>query len=138
MIAEYLWLAPDAGPPPRDVEPLCVVLLGEARAGAIWRNEILEWLQRAGCLYFIAWGEDCETWHDAMDHVHLEAFNYDVPDDKFMMTTWHARETMKEALWFARFAMEHPTVPIARTLLLHVAAHADEARVLHMWDTLPE
>jgi hypothetical protein len=135
---DYLHLTPETAPPPRPPEPLCVVLISEARAKDIWRGQVLEWAQRAGCVYFIAWGENCERWHDDMDDVHLETYAYKPPDDKFMMTTWHANETLEEALWFAKFNVEHPAVRIKRTLLLHIAEKPDEARLRRAWGSLLE
>jgi hypothetical protein len=53
-----------------------------------------------GAVYVATWGPDCERLHDAFDAVQ---------DDSapVAMTTWHAHETLDEALWFVLFA----TVP---------------------------
>ncbi|WP_425304719.1 DUF7684 family protein [Croceicoccus pelagius] len=48
-----------------------------------------------------------------------------MPDDKFVMTTWHADEPISEALWFAGNCASHPDVELKQTVLLHIA---DEAK----------
>lgn len=61
-----------------------------------------------GMVYFCSWGPDCERFHDIVDDVIL---GDDLTQQKFsgpkagdvIMTTWHADETLEEALDF--FAM---------------------------------
>jgi hypothetical protein len=50
-------------------------------------------LLRAGCVYFCAWGTDCERVHDIFDGECLDV-------DPVIMTTWHATDSLDEALWF--------------------------------------
>ena len=50
-------------------------------------------LIRAGCVYFCAWGGDCERVHDVFDG---ECLNI----DPVIMTTWHSDDSLDEALWF--------------------------------------
>jgi hypothetical protein len=65
-----------------------------------------------GMVYFCGWGPDCERFHDIVDEVILEddlgARRFVSPDGSaFVMTTWHANDSLDEALdFFARFA--HP------------------------------
>ena len=49
---------------------------------------------RSGCGYICAWGEECEVVHDVFDE---EA----VAIDRFVMSTWHADESVARALYFA-------------------------------------
>lgn len=53
-----------------------------------------------GLSYFCAWGPGCTLLDDAMDAAVLE---HDLDDDRLVMTTWHARESLAEALWYFRF-----------------------------------
>ena len=53
-------------------------------------------LLRAGCVYFCVWGEDCERVHDVFDGECLDI-------DPVIMTTWHSKESLDEALWFSVF-----------------------------------
>lgn len=62
-------------------------------------------LLRLGCAYFCAWGPDCERVHDAMDR---QVVGDDSPHTYLgcVMTTWHANDSLDDALFFfstARF-----------------------------------
>ena len=58
-----------------------------------------------GMVYFCSWGPGCERFHDIVDEVVVED---DLSQQKFsgpktgdvVMTTWHAHETLEEALDF--------------------------------------
>jgi hypothetical protein len=50
-------------------------------------------LLQAGCVYFCAWGADCERVHDVFDGECLDV-------DPVTMTTWHSEDSLDEALWF--------------------------------------
>jgi hypothetical protein len=52
--------------------------------------------------YVCIWGPDCERVHDVVDAVR----DRDHPggeDDAVVMTTWHADDTLDQALWFALY-----------------------------------
>ena len=56
-------------------------------------------LLKAGARYVCFWGPDCSRVHDACDLAAMElGFNR---GDTVMMTTWHVREPLKEAVWLA-------------------------------------
>jgi hypothetical protein len=53
-------------------------------------------LLERGIAYFCVWGPDCERVHDQFD---LER----MPNEskgQIVMTTWHSKESLSEALWF--------------------------------------
>jgi len=103
------------------------ILVADCPVSESWRERAAEWLVRGGCLYFITWGEACEAWHDAVDVANSHDFEgQTIPDDKFVMTTWHENEPLKEAMWFAAHNADHPTVALVATLIIHVAS--DERR----------
>ena len=63
-------------------------------------GELREFARRLlaqGAVYACAWGPGCERLHDAFDAERDES----VPE---VLTTWHADDTLDEALWFALFA----------------------------------
>ncbi len=65
-------------------------------ASAIGTNVISKFakdLLQSGCVYFCAWGSDCERVHDIFDE---ECFQ----TEPVIMTTWHNNESLNEALWF--------------------------------------
>lgn len=49
-----------------------------------------------GLVSLCAWGPDCERIHDLFDSVRSD----DETDETVIMTTWHSKETLREALWF--------------------------------------
>ncbi len=80
----------------------CLVLI-ERVISAAFRDAVSRDLVQNGCLYMMAWGLDCSLWDDAVDFAHLEQWEFqNSPDDQFVMTTWHDRETMAGVLSFAK------------------------------------
>ena len=76
---------------------------------------------RVGCLYMMAWGVACSAWDDSVDEANLEAFGYGhIPEDRFVMTTWHERDPLEEVFWFAKYNAHHPTAKLDQTVILHI------------------
>jgi hypothetical protein len=127
----YVHLRPDQAPPPLAVGPFKAVVIIEEPVTAEWRDDVSDWLVESGCLYMMAWGDECSLWDDSVDFANLREFDFgDIPDDRSVMTTWHEREPLAEVLWFAAHAAFHSDVPLDRTILVHVAAHEARARLL--------
>lgn len=130
MKVEYLHLQPDQTPPPLSGSPFRAVIVAEVDVGDAWRERIAEWVVKGGCLYALAWGIDCEEWHDSIDLANLKAFDFrDIPDEHFIMTTWHPKEPLKETLWFAGQCAHHPDVDLDLTMIIHISAQAREAEL---------
>jgi hypothetical protein len=53
-------------------------------------------LLERGCVYFCAWGPDCERVHDQFDLQRMPK----EPKGMVVMTTWHSKESLSNALWF--------------------------------------
>ncbi|WP_245824971.1 DUF7684 family protein [Sphingomonas azotifigens] len=122
MPVTYHHLSPEHALPVLPAVPFRAVLVADQGVAPEWRNGIATWLAASGCLYFIAWGTDSEAWHDSVDWANLEAFNFgDIPDERFILTTWHDREPLSEVLWFAGHCARHPDVELRETVLLHLA-----------------
>jgi len=86
-----------------------------------WQTKVSRWLVDSGCLCLMAWGPNCETWDDSVDHANLDAFDWgEIPDDKFVMTSWHENETLEDVFWFCQFCAENPDFGLGDTLLIHV------------------
>ena len=62
-------------------------------------SRVGEQLLESGCAYLCAWGEGCERVHDIFDEVFVGS-NPNSAGDSVVMTTWHAQESLAEALWF--------------------------------------
>lgn len=131
MELDYLHLPPEQDPPSLTNNPFRAVIVSEVAVNQSWRNRISEWLVKGGCLYVVAWGVECEDWHDTVDWTVLEAFDFgDIPDDKFVMTTWHEDEPLSEALWFAGHCASHPNIELEQTVIFHIAEKANRAEML--------
>ncbi len=53
----------------------------------------------SGCEYVCAWGDDCERVHDLFDRVAAERVQELPPVG--LISTWHAADTLPEAMYFA-------------------------------------
>ncbi|MDC3256352.1 hypothetical protein OAU93_03010 [bacterium] len=102
--------------------PFRAVVIVEDTVGADRQSEISKWLVESGCLYMMAWGNDCGSWDDSVDIANLEEFDYaEIPDDRLVMTTWHSEETIAEVFWFCKNCAFHPTVDISNDMILHLS-----------------
>jgi hypothetical protein len=136
---ECLHLPPGQSPPNILGAPFRAVLVIDEDADPEWRKSISEWLVQSRCLYVMAWGTDCEVWHDSVDWANLEAHDYgDIADDDFIMTTWHAKDPLEEAFWFAKFCAFHPTVPLPRLIILHIAASGRCEELIGLYEQAAE
>jgi hypothetical protein len=127
--ATYLHLPVGRTPPPlTGYRPFKAVLVIEQQVTGEWQSLVSDSIVRDGCLYMMAWGQDCSSWHDSVDHANLSAFSFgEIPEDAFVMTTWHPDEPLSEVLWFAAHAALHPSVTLERTLIVHISS--EERRV---------
>ncbi len=57
---------------------------------------LVEPLLQIGGVYFSCWGPDCERVHDVVD----ECESHFPDTDSVVITSWHAHESLKKALWF--------------------------------------
>lgn len=56
----------------------------------------------AGAVYVCAFGDNCELVHDAVDSV-IVTTGREPDDDHAILTTWHGKDTLDDALWYALF-----------------------------------
>lgn len=130
----YLHLRPGEQPPPITARQFRAVIVTEQASDEAWRSQIAEWLVDSGCLYLVAWGVDCVASHDSVDWALLTAFDFgEIPDDRFIMTTWHDEEPLSEAFWFAGHCASHPTVALSQTILMHVTRQAEGPALLRAY-----
>jgi hypothetical protein len=122
MDPEYIHLIPDGSLPDLTGHVFRAVVIVETAITAGWREKVSAWLVKNGCLYMMAWGQDCSLWDDSVDHANLDEFNYgDIPGDRFVMTTWHDKEPLQEVFWFCEHTASHPTVDLNRIILVHIS-----------------
>lgn len=132
--AVYVQVVPDGDLPDFSGAPARVVVIAESAVSPFWQARVSTWLARSGCLYMMACGENCSSWDDSVDMANLEEFSFGaIPDDRFIMTTWHTDELLHEVFWFSKHNATHPTVEIDRTVLLHISARNKEREFLKLY-----
>lgn len=128
----YLHLRPDDRLPDTST-PISsrMVVVVEAEVSPQWQVLVSDWIVKSGCLYMMAWGKDCSSWDDSVDMANIEAFDFcDIPEDKFIMTTWHEDDSLAEFFWYAKNNAFHSFVEIEHTVLLHISAESREHELL--------
>ncbi len=54
------------------------------------------------CRFMLAWGINASSWDDSVDYAFLATNpDYNPPDDRHVITTWHDDETIEDVIWFA-------------------------------------
>ncbi len=83
----------------------------------------------------MAWGINCSSWDDSVDMADIERFDFkEIPEDKFVMTTWHSDEPLVEVFWFSKNSAVHPVVDLKQTILVHISATANKEKLLADYD----
>jgi hypothetical protein len=126
---KYVHLKPGDVPPKlAEGERFKTVLVIDCEVAPEWQALVSDWLVRSGCRYLMAWGHKCSEWHDCVDYANLAMYDFgEIPDDGFVVTTWHEDEPLREAFWFCGFCTFHPSLELEGTRLVHVAQEGNEA-----------
>jgi hypothetical protein len=83
----------------------------------------------------MAWGRKCSSWDDSVDHANLERFDYsEIPDEDFVMTTWHENEPLCDVFFHARMCAFHPTIAMPVLTILDIRDKARESAILSLHD----
>ncbi|MEQ1716003.1 MAG: hypothetical protein ABL907_08470 [Hyphomicrobium sp.] len=88
------------------------------------KRDLARQLIGAGAFYVCTWGIDCERMHDAVDNAGMEREQLEprsLEEYPVVMTTWHSKESLDEALWFFKALAFHPDLALDRSLIVHVA-----------------
>ncbi|MGZ8908251.1 MAG: DUF7684 family protein [Methylobacter sp.] len=111
---EYIHLVPGAPLPIIGGSvPFRAVVIADEEASPEWQASVSDWLAKSGCLYMMAWGKSCSSWDDSVDFANMEEFAFgEIPEEKSVMTTWHANEPLQEVFWFSKNSAVHPVVGI--------------------------
>jgi len=136
MMVQYLQLQPESNLP--DISALNIfrtVVIAEEPVTPDWLYKVSSWLVWSGTLYVMTWGNSCEYWHDSIDFANMEVFNFEqIPEEKFVMTTWHENEPLEEVFWFSKNSAFHPIVEISNTLILHISNRDRSLEFLSMYE----
>jgi len=119
----YFHLLPGHSLPSAEhLAPFRAVVIIEGAVSSDWRADVSDWLVRSGCLYMMAWGQDCSLWDDSVDAANIEAFDFkEIPENRFVITTWHDESPLSDAFDFCKRLAVHPAVELPRVVLLHIA-----------------
>lgn len=82
----------------------------------------------------MAWGRSCESWDDSVDMANIEMFEFgNIVDERFVMTTWHADESLHEVFRFSKTLALHSVVELKKTVLLHISGCDREREMLQAY-----
>jgi hypothetical protein len=79
---------------------VCLIAWDAQNASVEEISRIARGLLRQGAVYVCAWGPHCERVHDIVDEEHVGP-NPSSDVSRVVMTTWHANESLAEAIRFA-------------------------------------
>ena len=112
-------------------------MLIEQEVSEAWQDEVSDWIVRSGCLYMMAWGRDCGSWDDSVDYATLRKFDFgEMPDDDFVMTTWHEDDTLEDVFDYNLLCAFHPTVELSLLTILHIAPYENRKGILGVYDAV--
>lgn len=100
----YLHLLPEGTLPTwAGRRPFNAVVVATCAVSADWQEQVSDWLVKSGCLYMLAWGVNCSVWDDSVDRATRKHYAPgDIPDEGFVMTTWHTDQTLEGVFWEAQ------------------------------------
>lgn len=80
----------------------------------------------------LAWGANASSWDDSVDIAFMNTdHNFNPPDDRHVMTTWHDNETIHDVVWFALMNTNFDSHDFHDYLALMIGANPDiEAELL--------
>jgi hypothetical protein len=130
----YLHLIPESGLPEISAAPTKCIVVVEAVVSYQWQKHVCEWMLASGCLYMMGWGHDCNAWDDAMDWANIDKYDgHEIPENQFIVTTWHDGESLEEVFWFSKSVAEHTCVELVRTIILHISAADRKDELLELY-----
>lgn len=114
--------------------PFRAIVVVEDAVEPEWQSAASKWLVESGCVYMLAWGRECSSWDTSVDLANLQVFEFgQIPDDHFVMTTWHEHEPLSEVFWFAKNCALAATIDIVDTLVFHVSRHDRSEEYAHLY-----
>lgn len=79
----------------------CLVIINNPSISPNDQTRISKWIVESQARYAVCVGYECSTWDDSIDFALLEKFQYGkVPDEHFVMTSWHENESIDDILSF--------------------------------------
>jgi hypothetical protein len=132
----YIHLPPGSPFPELPRSRTRVVVVVDMAVSPEWQWLASKWMIDIGCLYMMAWGIDCTSWDDSVDYAHLEKYDYNyeqIPEDDFVVTTWHDDDPLPVVFRYAKGELEHPHFELNRTIILHIAEVERSAHMIQAY-----
>ena len=120
---DYIHLLPGAALPELScLQPFKAVVIVESAVTSEWQAQVSSWLVGSGCRYMMAWGIECSSWDDSVDHASLDVFDHrEAPDDTFVMTTWHEDQSLSDVFGFSKNWAHHPILELKDLVVVHIS-----------------
>ncbi len=78
----------------------------------------------------MAWGNNCSSWDDSVDFSnYLQFKGKEIPDESFVITTWHEDESLSEVLWFSKHSAFHESCDLENTVVLHISQESKRDQI---------
>lgn len=121
-VVTYLHLASGGALPRLESGHFKAVLVIDDNVTPEWQTAVSDWLVRSGCRYMMAWGQKCGEWDDSVDYASIRLFDFgEAPEDDFVMTTWHDKDSLMDTFWFSTHAAMHPSLNLEQIYIIHIA-----------------
>ncbi len=132
MKTNYFQLKPgEALPDISAFKPFLAAMVIQESVTQEWRDLVSQWLVKSGCLYMLAWGTECEKWHDAVDWANIAQFDHgDIPEDELVMTSWHEGQALSEFFSESKNITGNSCVDFASSLIIHISSLNKEQEML--------
>jgi hypothetical protein len=132
MTITYFQFRPESSLPDSSyLGPFRAVVVIDESITLDWQSKVSTWLVKSGCLYMLAWGKGSSAWDDSVDLANLEEFDFgSIPEDKFVMTTWHEDESVEDVFRFSKNDAIHPKVKLTNTIILHISNKNKEKEIM--------
>ena len=131
----YIYLSPGSACPEIVQCRGRFIVVIEAEVSYAWQKLVSDWMVESGCLYMMAWGRECSTWDDSVDWANIDRFEETpIPEDEFVMTTWHDDESLSEVFCFAKAVAKHPSVDLDQTIILDISAASRKEELLSLYE----
>ena len=123
---------------PKEMTKFKCLILVERAVDEAYRDEVSAALVKGGCLYALAWGLNCSAWDDSVDWAFLELHDFGpYPEEDFVMTTWHADETLADTIEFAKTCTQSCEVDLDDILVLDFSNQERGAMIKDLYLNAP-
>ena len=100
-----------------------VLIIQEMEVSDEFRSEVSRLLAETNCVWMMAWGLGCSEWDDSVDWANIVKYTPGpIPEESFIVTTWHENETLKETMEFGIGLTDHMGETIETILVLDINA----------------